>query len=112
MKKRRSMEITQAIAVAASIVGLGGVAYASVLSAGGFPGSTISTGFAQCVLTNAGTREVTVKSATLLDDTGAAKVQVSDSTVAPGETRLFAYVAMSTTSASACVFDVSRKTGV
>jgi hypothetical protein len=112
MKKRQSMGITRAAAVAAFVAGLGGVAHASILSAGGFPGATVNTGFAQCVLTNTGTRDVTVKSATLLDDAGTAKVQESGWIVSPGQTRVFAYVPMSNTSASSCVFDVSTKNGV
>jgi hypothetical protein len=112
MNKRRSMWITKAAAVAALVGGVGGVAGATILSAGGFPGATVSSGLAKCVLTNAGIRDVTVKAVTLLDANGAVLVQQPGWTVSPGQTSLFANVSMLNTSASSCTFDVSTKTGV
>ena len=112
MRKRSSTWITKAAAVAALVGGLGGVARATILSAGGFPGVNVSTGFAGCVLTNAGTRDVTVNSVTLFDANGAVLVQPAGSIVSPGQTSLFAYVSMANASASSCTFDVSTKTGV
>jgi hypothetical protein len=112
MKRHRNMSLTTAAAVAALVAGLGGVARATILSAGGFPGANVSTGLAKCVLTNAGTRDVTVKGVSLLDANGAVLVQQPGWIVSPGQTSLFANVSMSNTSASSCIFDVSTKTGV
>jgi hypothetical protein len=106
------MWITKAAAVAALVGGLGGVARATILSAGGFPGANVSTGMAKCVLTNAGTRDVMVKAVTLFDASGVVLVQQQGSIVPPGHTSLFANVSMLNTSASSCTFDVSTKTGV
>jgi len=112
MKPHRSMWLTIAAAVAALAGGLGGVAHATILSAGGFPGGNVSTGLAKCVLTNAGTRDVSVKGVTMFDANGAVLVQQPGWVVAPGQTSLFANVAMVNGSASSCVFDVSSKAGV
>ena len=57
--KRSSTWITKATAAAALGGGLGGVAHATILSAGGFPNSVL-TGSASCVIANTGTRDVTV----------------------------------------------------
>jgi len=112
MIRRSSMRITKAVAVAALVAGLGGVARATILSAGGFPGANVGTGLAKCVLTNAGTRDVTVKDVTMFDANGAVLVQQPGWVVSPGQTSLFANVSMINTSASSCTFDVSTKTGV
>jgi len=111
MNPHRSMWLT--IAAAAALVGgLGAVAHATILSAGGFPGGNVSTGLAKCVLTNAGTRDVTVKGVTMFGADGAVLVQQPGWVVSPGQTSLFTNVSMVNTSASSCVFDVSTKTGV
>jgi hypothetical protein len=112
VNSRLSRWITKAAAVAALVGALEGVASATVLSAGGFPGANVSTGLAKCVLTNTGTRDVAVRAVTLFDANGAVLVQQPGWIVSPGQTSLFANVSMITSSASSCTFDVSTKTGV
>jgi hypothetical protein len=113
MKTRSSMWITKAAAVAALIGGLGGVARATILSTGGFPGGAFSTGVVRCVITNTGTRDVVLNSASLLDQSGAVLNQDGGWIVPPGQTRVTQAVSLlANVSPSACIFDVSTKTGV
>lgn len=113
MKKHKPMWITKAAAMAALVGGLGGVARATILSAGGFPGATLSTGVAKCAITNAGTRDVTVNSMRLLDNVGnILATQGASFLVAPGQTGVSYPADLATSSPSACIFDVSTKTGV
>ncbi len=113
MKARSSRWITKAAAVAALVGGLGGVARATILSTGGFPGGAFSTGIVRCVITNTGTRDVVLESASLLDQWGAVLHQDGGSIIPPGQTRVTQAVALlNNVSPSACIFDVSTKTGV
>jgi hypothetical protein len=113
MKNRRSMWITKAAAVAALVGGLGGVARATTLSAGGFPGEDFNTGSAQCVITNNGTHDVVV-SQKMFDGLFADVMEQADGWIVhPGQTRASGPVSFSGAERpSSCTFDVSTKTGV
>jgi hypothetical protein len=106
--------ITKAAAAAALVGGLGGVAQAGyVVSAGGFPGESISSGTAGCAITNTGTRDIIVNSVTLLDGAGGAvNTQGAGPIIHPTQTRLFALGGFAGTMPSACTFDVNTKTGL
>jgi hypothetical protein len=112
MKKRSSMWITKAAAVAAIVGGLGGVAHATILAAGGFPGEDFNTGSAQCVVTNTGTRDVVVTQSMFDGPFGTVLEQAAGWIVHPGQTRVSQSVSFATANPSACTFDVSTKTGV
>ena len=112
--KMRSMWITTAAAVAALVGGLAGVAHATILSAGGFPGSNFNTGLASCVVSNMGIRDVIVTSVSLFDISGTAVGNpVNGAIVHPGQTREVVYASAGAYGIPAsCSFDLSTKSGV
>jgi hypothetical protein len=112
MNNRRSMWITKAAAVAALVGGLGGVARATILVAGGFPGENFNTGFAECAVTNTGTRDVVVSQSMFDGPGGSVLEQATGWIVHPGQTRVSQSVSFASANPSACTFDVSTKTGV
>ncbi len=114
MTKPFGMWITKAAAATALVGALGGVAGATGLSAGGFPGSNFNTGVASCVVSNTGLRDVVVNSVSLFDVAGnAVGNPINGAIVHPGQTR-----EVDSASAGAygipasCSFDVSTKIGV
>jgi hypothetical protein len=112
MKNRRSMWITKAAAVAALVGALGGVARATTLVAGGFPGENYNTGFAECVVSNIGTRDVVVSQSMFDGPGGTVLEQATGWIVHPGQTRVSQPIFFANATPSACSFDVSTKTGV
>jgi hypothetical protein len=111
--KKRSSVWAMAAAVAVLVGGFGGVARATILSAGGFDGENYNTGSASCVLSNTGTMDIIVKSVKLFDLSGAEVGNpLNGAIVHPGQTR-----AVDSGSAGffnlpcSCVFDLSTKTG-
>jgi hypothetical protein len=112
MKNRRSTWITKAAAVVALVGGLGGVARATTLVAGGFPGENYDAGFAACVVTNAGPRDVEVAQTMFDGPFGTVLEHTEGWIVHPGQTRTSAFVSFASWKPSACTFDVSTKTGV
>jgi hypothetical protein len=114
MKTHRSRWIMKAAAAAALVGGLGGVAGATTLVAGGFPGADFyNQGSAQCVVTNLGIRDVQV-TATMYDGPfGTVLDQESGWVVHPGQTRASVSVPFDNSGRPCgCTFDVSTRTGV
>ena len=113
MKNRRSMWITKVAAVAALVGGLGGVARATILSAGGFFGENYSTGTASCILSNTGTVDIIVKSAKMLDGTGAELGNPNNGAIVhPGQTRTVdSATAGNDGLPCSCSLDLNTKTG-
>jgi hypothetical protein len=114
MKNRSNMWTTKAAAVVALVGGLGGVAGATVLSAGGFPGDNFNTGLASCQVSNTGTRDVEVRSASLFDVSGTAVGNpINGAIVHPGQTREVVSASAGVFGIpAACSFDVSTRIGV
>ena len=111
--KKRSNIWTMAAAVAALVGGLGGVARATILSAGGFLGENYNTGTASCVLSNTGTMDIIVKSVKLLDLSGTEVGSPSNGAIVhPGQTRNLVSASSGVNNIpSSCIFDLTTKTG-
>ena len=113
MNKRTNMW-TMAVAAAALVGGLGSVAHAATLGAGGFNGSNYNTGFASCTVSNTGPIDVVVKSVKLFDVSGSEVGNpINGAIIHPGQTREVDTAAAGVYGiACACSFDLSTKTGV
>ena len=112
MKKRSSIW-TMAAAVAVLVGGLGGVARATILSAGGFYGDNYNTGSVSCMLSNTGTMDIIVKSVKLFDVSGSEVGNpINGAIVHPGQTRAVASASPGIYNLPcSCVLDLSTKTG-
>jgi hypothetical protein len=111
--KKRSNIWTMAAAAAVLVSGLGGVARATVLSAGGFNGSNYNAGSALCVLSNTGNMDIVVKSVKLFDAAGnEVGNPINGAIVHPGQTRDVDFASPGAYGLPcSCTFDLSTKTG-
>ena|SRR5258705_11251622 len=112
MNRRRSMWIVKVAAVVALVGGFGSVARATILSAGGFPGSRFATGYGVCTVTNAGVRDLVINSVSVLDINGTVLFTAPPESIPPGLTRYHSFQFSAAGHPSACIFDVGTKTGV
>jgi len=112
--KKRSMWITKVAAVAALVGGLGGVAHATILTAGGFYGSNYNAGTAACFISNTGPVDVVVKSVKMFDLTGSEVGSPNNGAIVhPGQSRAVASASAGVDGLPcACTFDLNTKTGV
>ena len=108
-----SMGITTIPAVLALVGGLSGMASATILSAGGFPGGATSAGIARCMITNTGKTGVVVNSVELRNAAGGViDTGLSGFTVAAGYTLAVASALLDPAAPTSCVFDLSTSRGV